>query len=458
MIAIAILTFGLGSAYGVTARSQTIDGKAASDPSVKAANEELKKLKELLGTSSADVCKSAPDKCSKLIADIRSLNAELEPISAKTIEAAKTCDDPDGGPVLDCRNLAHCKPTSSAEPPTEPWGRFLYDQVQRIQIGADGPATVLSDCTRAGLSREAGGAVDPSASLIGATGSLQYDGIQKKQTETFRGAIGYTPKLFEGKYGKLTLYGKIDNENQDVIVKVNNQQKPQISYTENLLEFGAVYRTPLSTINPDPRNDHANEVYDFIYIQPFYTADFARHSELEGLNLRFVPLHGFLNEYNDGPYFGLADNYNGPDKGVGNVYYGLLLDGRLDAAHFGEAGTPLGAPVTPAQSKNVVGNPYFLPNEDYVRVGGRIGVFGQYYAPKNWTGILGDKPYFATIYYKDFWALAGIRHGFGEAVGQISYPITSSVSVAASFINGRSENVAAREQSWTIGVKLGGGN
>jgi hypothetical protein len=79
-----------------------------------------------------------------------------------------------------------------------------------------------------------------------------------------------------------------------------------------------------------------------------------------------------------------------------------------------------------------------------------------YIADQFWSKVFGKGPYYFHFYYTDFSALDGVRHGFGEVSSQFSYPILPGLSLAATYLNGRSENIAAREESWSLAVKFGG--
>jgi hypothetical protein len=82
----------------------------------------------------------------------------------------------------------------------------------------------------------------------------------------------------------------------------------------------------------------------------------------------------------------------------------IIADLRLETAHFTETGQCLGGSVSSSTSTQ----PTCLPNKDYIRLGGRIGAAIKYMPP--WDQSTQNKEWTVSTYYRNFAALAGVRH------------------------------------------------
>ncbi len=348
--------------------------------------------------------------------------------------------------------------------------RYLWIR-DHLQFGSDGIATLIrktgesigtnaggkspSDADSGGGSSSGGksssGSPIDDASGGGFSFGASQNSIGGPQINTLKGAIGLNICVNQATDSVVVPYVRLDDESSDTF----SGGVKSVSRTTRQFEYGLVFRQRIGT--------------DYLYFQPFVLQDQLRHSHMEVLNFRYVPLRACP----DGgcAVFGthIKTNLNqyGTDEGKSySTKSMLMLDFRLEDAHFSEPGTPLAQ--TPGgggggghSGGNTVSSTY-LNNEDFVRLGGRIGL-GVKYVP-SWFPALNNetndsgmqtKPIDFKVYYVDFYPITGIRHrSLGEAVATVDIPVAQSVDLTFNYQNGRSDFVAQREVKWSVGLNL----
>jgi hypothetical protein len=368
-----------------------------------------------IAISAAETAKTTKSPCDIEAAAKAWEAADIPPAS---VEKVKTAADSTSDPAD--------KKTASKDTPAN--GGYFLD---KFKFGADGISIVMPSIQSP--DQEVPTLLADSADL-GANIAYTYDQVQHKDSETFKGAIGYDfkdsdilrkfdfkkvpilknilPHSVDKTDGNPTIpldaavFVKADFESQTSNIRTSGTPAPLPTYSSENLQVGFAW----SLIS---NNKKANEqsVTLEAFAQPYYLKDYLRKSELYGSDLRFVPIGEILNQYNS------------LDSILGG---GFLVDGRFDYGHFSQPGMSLGQPVPQAGKAAATTGPVplYLPNEDYARLGGRIGGFFQLQANDNakdivnWIlkAVLDDRPLTGSIYYLDFYPLSGVRHGFGEAV------------------------------------------
>ena len=346
--------------------------------------------------------------------------------------------------------LAHCAAATGKDPD--------IGALANLKFGGDGPSTQKTICDTGDASILAN-----TSSTLSSTGiSYSYNGVSKLSNVNVAAALGYTQDLsiFANPFdpsgqqrlsGSLTPYLMIDRASQTTETLSKDVIARQTAYTAKFTEAGFVYRT---------NNFHIADLLDHgstdnsptfqVLAQPFYLDDNLRHSRSWAANISFFPIRAGINEFNRA-----RPQSDQVDSLWSGFSYGMILEGNLDSAFFVAKGTSLSAAAS-AKASTSGFQPYIIPNEDYSRIGGKIGAFGELLLPAAWQGHLASGILTGSVYYANYAALSGVRHDYGEFVGDLTLPITSLFSLSADYTNGRTENIATRVQSFQIGVKFGG--
>jgi len=283
-----------------------------------------------------------------------------------------------------------------------------------------------------------------SASSTGATVSYSNDGILHKDTVDINGAAGYL--FYAGEFGKSWAiwadpYARVDIESTSSTIKTNQGATPTPTYSEENYEFGGVVQSVFAP------GGISKSSYGAVFVsfgaQPFYEKDLLRKSELYGLSFRVTPYWDsiFPNVFNG--RLGLNKFTQATDKAEG-WQWAVIAKVVFDGAHYTVPGTVLAG---------------YYPNLDYARVGGVLGG-GVRFIPGSDTlgGLLGTKPLTLNYYFSDFAPLSGYHGNFANATGSISVPISSALSIALTYVNGRTEAIAAPENKISVSLKFGGGD
>lgn len=300
--------------------------------------------------------------------------------------------------------------------------------------------------------------------------SVAGDGVAKQLKLNYVGAIGFT--FAADCNASWTGYVRADDESHVDVTQGTQTTTP----LQKQFEFGVIWRFDFNNrpklgggcsahdhdlkmdpdcqkykltldqaINCAERSDTKDPKYNWIYVQPLDLQDDLRHSRQVALDARWVPLRNCINRYVPNPLRCQGVQKNNP----GSSQYMLIADMRIEVAHFMERGLSLAAPVSAKGAPLAT----YLPNQDYIRLGGRIGAATKLTAKLPWYSADKGTQFVLSAYYRTFTALSGVRHkDLGEAYVDAQMPIGKGVSVSLSYKNGRSEHIAAREQGWTFGL------
>ena len=158
----------------------------------------------------------------------------------------------------------------------------------------------------------------------------------------------------------------------------------------------------------------------YVSIQPTYIMNLQDDSRLEAISLHYVPLvFNWINSFGT--------------LGIEDLRGYLILDGRANFGTYSVVGT---------------GQNAFL-EKDYVRLGGRVGAAFEY------DGIASN-PINANVTYTSFAALSGYDKDLGElqATGTFNLTPDKLLGLTFSYRNGRREDTALRDESWTAGLTV----
>jgi hypothetical protein len=346
-----------------------------------------------------------------------------------------------------------------------------------IAAGENGISTLLQQCGGLSATPIYSPGTDGGASL-----SYSYDGVAKQTTVSLKGAVGVNVNVgklvgdlapdvtarktinsliadivaptnllpgftkFEAS-PQASLFYQFDQESKVSATASNGDIQYKNAYTAKIQGVGAAFE--FSATPEASKKSGIPEGFQ-IYFQPIYLADNLRHSNSVNFDWRMVPIHPCVNLYCTTPDATGEGWWNaeGPFQALqkAGIGVGLMLDARVDGAVFTERGTPLNESLG---SKNPFPQSV-IPNYDYARLGGRVGVMADF-----------NNPYVkfnTSVYYTDFTALQGAHADFGEFGSQIKVPITGLFSIGLTYLNGRSENIAQREENWKLSIDFGGGS
>lgn len=152
------------------------------------------------------------------------------------------------------------------------------------------------------------------------------------------------------------------------------------------------------------------------------------HSVLDAVSLRYTPVFKSARPGLTTSRLDLCVNTlcGDPDR---IVRLGLLLDARYNQGWFGARGTNAAQVAF---------------NEDYARIGGRVGFLGVFNATP-------DIPVSFWAAYTDFHALKGFDRDLGEVQTQVSFNF-SAATLSLSWRNGRREDTAKRDSTYAVSL------
>ena len=293
-----------------------------------------------------------------------------------------------------------------------------------------------------------------SASESATTVSFADDGILHKDTFDLKGAVGYITRVSPDNStweAWIDPYARVDIESTSSTVKSSTGTAPVPTYSQENYEFGGVvqYVYSFSKFGGSLSNPTFGSAFISFAAQPYYEKDLLRKSELYGLNTRVTPYWDNL-AAPLGVKIGLNKFTSAGDKApdiaaakpaAWQWQWALIAKGMIDGAHFTVPGTTLAG---------------YYPNLDYTRIGGTLGGAVRVTPGSPFDAVLGSKPITFAYYVSDFAPLSGYNGNFAHATGTITFPVTTALAIKLSYVNGRTEGIAAPENKISISLSIGG--
>ena len=244
--------------------------------------------------------------------------------------------------------------------------------------------------------------------------------------DNYIGAIGYTLPFTEGdNHLGVTPYVAFDKE--------STASKGTKKFTSNFEDEGLVLSDFIKNVSVFKKDTDLEVSVRFDDL-----SDYMNNNRLQSANVKIAPYAEWLNKYHDNSCInsGCVSKANSSyimDCFLRNTKAMAIFDIRVDDGWYVRKTTEMDKTTG-------------MPNEDYLRVGGRLGGAVQY---------AGRFTINLTGYYNELAPISGANKLIGESVGIASWPINAdkTISLSAAYRNGRREDTGQRDQSWSLGIQ-----